>query len=264
MINNKHVANGLSFWFSTPNSGVADRSVVHLPGLPNNPFPIPGITEFVAEHANIIQPQYYGTYDSRGDFVPEESHKIVADLTKFAGQKFKTARKQVEQVFPNSLQVLSCHSFGTFVGMQYLLHTPPEHLPKAAFFFAPMLSYGSDADQAGIELDLELQADFVTNCFPGTFRLPSTQHLAQFFKKDFQPKRAEDNGAKVRCYFIYGGSDPMLNLTKSMDFNSKFLKVTESLHMVEQIAVPTAGHDVASMLNDEVKTMLREELTNGQ
>jgi len=64
--------------WTTPNIDY-EKVAIHLPGLPNKPTPIPGITQFLVNNGYaVLQPHYPGTYDSGGGFNPYKAHECIA------------------------------------------------------------------------------------------------------------------------------------------------------------------------------------------
>ena len=131
--------NGVMCNYSLNQDSKSKGIAIHLPGLPNLPIPIPGITQFLVELGyEVIQPHYIGTYDSAGYFEPLQSHFVVDEILNALSQnkEWQDLRNGATISITGTFKVLSCHSFGTFVGVRALLSS--NYTPAHALFFAPM------------------------------------------------------------------------------------------------------------------------------
>jgi len=241
---------------------------IHLPGLPNSPFPIPGITEFLAERFFLLQPHYLGTYDSEGEFDPRSSNSIINFWMEKSGESCRDLASGRMVKIPDSWNVISSHSFGTYVLMSRVFSGSIN--ANLLLFFAPMFSYGDKAKEFGIKLNLADHARFVESAFPLTFRVPHPNLLADFFAAS--PSLEVHGSNKVRrpipVAFVLGEMDPMLDPVVAESRIRQFCEDNRDvIELKEIIKVPTGGHAVDSLMTDDVCRALHgllEECTDAR
>jgi alpha/beta superfamily hydrolase len=229
---------------------------IHLAGLPNNPEPIPGITQFLVEQGlSVLQPHYNGSHDSDGIFDPSLSHQCVEFwLNALDCNKAIDVRSQQKiQISRHDLRILSCHSFGTFVGMNALCSGL---VARKAVFFAPMFSFGSKASDYGLRLNLKAHGKYIAAAYPLTFRTSSASVLPDFYGTSHESK-VVDSPCKTSCFFVAGEEDPGVDSGKCLAGATDFIhQRSERFVLNDAVVAIGANHSVSSMLTDAVKSSL--------
>ena len=238
---------------------------IHLAGLPNSPFPIPGITEYATRRFLLLQPHYFGTYDSDGEFVPGDTDGTLRHWLDQADCAVSDLESGETFDLPNRWSLLSSHSFGTFPLLKTLLETNVS--PSLALFMAPTYAFGSEAQAAGVQIDFERHARFIETAFPHTFRVPTPGTIASFFEQESQFATSYDSteSNRVPCVFIAGAEDPLVDAQKALSYAEGLCeRFSDRLEFRDGIVTNGAGHDVAGLLDPralkKIDKVLKKEI----
>lgn len=245
----------IGVWSTQENS---TKVAIHLAGLPNAPNPIPGITEFLLDCGfSILQPHYPGSYDSGGTFDPYGAYRCVFEWADGLSNGTVVDIKSGETVGPADVDLLSCHSYGTFTGMTALRRG---FSPRFAVFFTTSFAYGKAGYAFGQIGDRSEDARWVVEGFPLTFRPQSPSIIEEFYIVNSAADLAVDPCESfTSCFVVTPGSDPGLDAQRSLEGAKAFIEGhPERFILGGSMVAEGAGHAVKSMLTASVKASLRE------
>ncbi|MEO1523379.1 MAG: hypothetical protein AAFU78_21745 [Cyanobacteria bacterium J06633_2] len=244
--------------WSTP-EGIAKATAIHLPGLPNSPMPIPGITEFlIGLGYEVLQPHYPGTYDSAGAFNPYNSFECVSFWAN--GLRDGTIEKlaNLQNLEANrTVALLSCHSFGSYTGMKALRNG---FEVEKAIFFGTSFCYGPEGERFGIRGDKTEHSRFVERAFPKTFGVSEDGIIEEFFMRHSHDSLAGfAKRTSTDCVAVVPNADPTIDPAASkVGVTSFFDDHPTAILLHDFLVADKAGHAVASMLTDDVKRRLTD------
>lgn len=234
----------------TPNTEF-DKIAIHLPGLPNKPTPIPGITEFlIGQGYAVLQPHYSGTYDSGGKFDPYIAYECIDFWKKTIenGQLYDV--KEASEInAPKSLALLSCHSFGTYAGMTALRKGLV--VPKV-IFFCTSFAYGEKGKEFGQVGDKTKHSRYVRDAYSLTFRTTEPDIIEEFFtihsKGDLEVKSVD---GITQCFIVSPGADPTGNPIISQKGSRDFIESHPNrFKIIGSMIAKNSGHGVHEMVKD--------------
>lgn len=236
---------------------------LHLTGIPTIPRPIAGITEFLLDLGfHVLQPQYPGTFDSAGEFLPHNASDIVFTWSQLLESGSLPLSSHATLPVEPKLGLLSSHSFGTYVAIDALLRGARSHY---ALFFAPMFEFGRKASEVGLRIDLQEHSRQFPESLPLTFRTPTTRTVEEFFvgSSVFIPSPEEAVRPKVpaRSIAVLGLDDPSLDSRRNVKYLRGFAtEYSDSLRIETIFLVEGGKHDVESLLPGAVRTAIESML----
>jgi hypothetical protein len=241
--------------------------LVHLPGLPNRPDPIPGITELaVGLGYTVIQPHYQGMFDSAGFFEPSRVHCSLGDFLQSAalGLEVELLNEKATLILQLEPKVrVSCHSYGTYVGIN-LIKT--FDIDFRMLFFAPVFELGGKEKDFGGKVDLGKHATFVERAFPRTVRLRNEGDLVNALTNQAVAAVDWDQGIGfvADCLFVAGSNDPTMDVEINRGEVARYCVAhSDRMNLVSYLIADGGGHDVFSMLTPLVKNSVAEFLKHG-
>ncbi|MEV5721548.1 hypothetical protein AB0L41_47485 [Amycolatopsis mediterranei] len=237
------------------------KVAIHLAGLPNTPLPVPGITEFLTGQGYaLLQPHYPGTHDSAGVFDPYATHVIVpAWMSALERGLVIDLGKSEKLEAKEDVSLLSSHSYGTYVGMRALREGA---MVDKAVFFCTSFAYGKLGRQFGQIDDKSSSARYVRDAFPLTFRTERQDAIEEFYVEhshdDLHMAPAE---GVTDCFVVSPGADETSDPKVSQSGALNFLRShAERFSVGGNLIAEGAGHAVASMLNEQVRSELAKWL----
>ena len=248
----------------SPSDTGEQKIAIHLPGLPNLPTPIPGITQLLARAGfNVLQPHYPGTYESEGQFDPYETYRCVAHWISHleSGDVVDLKRESLLGIKAGP-DLLSCHSFGSYVGFKALRQ---EVHVKKAMFFGTSFRYGIDGQQYGVRGDKTEHSRFLERAYAKCFRSSQKGIIEEFFVRNSKELFEFENSSAsmVRCLAVAPDSDPTIDYAASEDGVKGIFESYPNLFSLDRFLVARgAGHSVASMLTPEVSKSILEWLND--
>lgn len=227
---------------------------LHLPGLPNIPTPIAGITEFLVSRGfAVLQPHYPGTHDSNGVFDPYQTYRCV-DIWSNAMKSGEIVDLRKGERLPaqKRLTLLSSHSFGTYVGMKALRSG---FQVERALFFAPIFGFGRFAKAFGLKTDLAKHAKYIRDAYRETFR-PATSDVIEKFYLDFDGDNypaCSNDLTHTNCIAVVGQNDAVVDPDVNRRGTARFFAQHERrFTFAGALVAENADHSVQDMLTPDV------------
>lgn len=237
-----------------------DRTAVVLPGVPYETSQDPLTPLLLSSGFGVIQPQYIGTFDSKGELSPDSCIETVFQIRNVIAQHETLYDLRGERSFRigHSMDLLTGHSFGSFVAMGSILRGIGA---DRSLLLSPMFEFGIDRERAGIRLDMERHVRHIAAALPLTFRLKSERLWRKFFisERRFHPEpRKTSCQHRTKLLVIAGDDDPSLEVTASRRYVTDFVaRYSTCLELTTFVTVSNGTHDTKSLLTPEVEAQVR-------
>lgn len=219
---------------------------INIPGLPGRMHATPIVPTLLEAGYDVLQLQYYGTYDSEGAFDPRRAHQTIIDAVEAlrSGEvvEFGTNTQVVGDRPP---RLLVAHSFGTYVALRALMAGAQF---EKVLLFSPMLRLGRWSAVDGLELDLHAHVARIAEVLPLTHRIVSAEDLRRFFIEDEWIPSAPVGTPRFGLFV--GTEDPSLNDQVALDAAKATLQEVYGDQSLDVLAhsIRGAGHGVDSMV----------------
>jgi hypothetical protein len=256
-------AEGLGGAFFAPAREEAPVAV-NLPGLPARIHATPIVPTLLELGYAVVQPQYFGTYDSEGDLVPESAYRTVRVLLELLERGGLVDGWSHEPLLPPGRRVplLVAHSFGTYVAMCALVDGLDF---ERVALFSPMPRFGRHSREDGLILDLDRHAQRIASVYPLTHRARGSDSLKRFFldADDTWPtRRRPESGPSPTVGVFVGADDPGIDAGRAM---AATRSLAESLLGVGCVSVdkviPHGQHGVDTLLAHDTAGVIRRFLS---
>lgn len=240
----------------------SNKLALLCPGLPYVPGEEHVTTLLLNLGFDVIQIQYFGTYDSDGSFDPKSAIASVISAidTCLSGTIFDP-KSGSSVALKRQVDLMVGHSFGSYVALSALnndIHVP------VVLVAAPYFCFGALRSTIGAGADLSRHASYMHEAMPFTLRMTSVTEWDRFFISDkdriaINPRKLS-NISSTRIVSVVGADDSSFDkhkLKNYVDSLSNTAKEAQSPIQVEPlIVVPNAGHG----LKDTITMSLLESI----
>lgn len=220
-------------------------------GLPSRNSVSPIVSQLANCNFSVIQPQYFGTYDSTGKLSPEGCVQSVFITQRIVSSgTIEDLQTQSLVDIPTSLDVVIGHCAGTCFAFDAVLRGLDV---KLLVLLAPMLDFGIHCGEAGISVDFDSYVRYLASAFPRTHRMDQ-RIWRNFFLYDNSihptPNHCSPRPTYVKTLAVVGENDPTLDIEKCKLYTHKILeKYREFVYLVDFIVLPDIDHSEKTMLS---------------
>lgn len=226
-----------------------DRVAVFLYGFPAFPGPNPGIEALLAAGYIVIQPHYWGTYDSEGLFSGETMVSTSAALCALVARGYLTQSKG-ETRFPLSPRITLCvgHSFGAAAAIRSVRDMPDL---TTLVLLSPTAHYSTSQPDFGVREDGPSHLSYVRSSHPHTYRLADDSEWEILKGQDPIPNSPYPN-ALERSILVFGELDTYFDIPQAVQAMPGLVTAYcgDGLK-VETRVIPGRGHPVSELVGSD-------------
>lgn len=186
---------------------------IYVYGFPGSTGPNPLTRFFTVRGVTMVQPHYFGTYDSAGLFSPGSaitSIDQVADVLSRGGTEDVKAHAPLD--LPRNVTTLVGHSFGAFAALRAAKHISTLN---TLILMGPAITFGKGTLGCGVHEDGEWQVSYVRRSRPYTYRLSSDDEWFAMYRGDHNPpKDPEETSRLARVVGLVGSQDKYFELVE--------------------------------------------------
>ena len=214
------------------------------------------LTEYLVEKGyTVLQPHYYGTYDSIGEFTPASAVTTVEAINRII-KKGEVINLKTEKTIsiPNRITICIGYSFGAYV----LKHSRGFFNDlETILLFSPIMSNNENNDTFWTSEDGLDNLNYVIRTRPFTYRIKNNESWLESYVKDpnIEPTSMIDSVKSV--LWVYGSKDdeiiPSLIYEKYKVITQKYLGKSAKSTL---ICVDNGEHKIATLLTIAVKEYL--------
>lgn len=257
--------NGFASMYFAENRDRMDKIALNLTGIPTTTTPTPAVPFLVSMGYSVFQPQYIGSFDSAGEFAPENTIRSVFEAAEQIGEGVVfDLRDEVTIKIASKADLLVAHSFGTYSGIGAIIRG---FRPKLAIMFSPMFEFGSKKERVGLKLDLERHARYISAALPLTFRTKDPNILHEFFveQSHFHPDPdliSSKEEKLTRVLAIVGSEDPSIDPQINEYYVRTFIEeYSDAMHLDDYLVAQGAGHSVEQLLASPIRDQIEHFIT---
>lgn len=234
------------------------RTAAYFTGLPSRNS-IAVTTKLIMETGvGVIQPQYYGTYDSKGTLTPDSCVNTIFDVDALSRKKFLV---DLHRGFTFQIGAGIDVLIGRCAGSCFVLNAIIRGLrPRIAILISPICEFGIKRHDAGIKGDFDSYVEYIANAFPLTHRMnPDVWRHFFLYAKEFHPPPSQSPHSDVitQVIAVAGEHDPVMDVEKNEAFTRDFIsKYSHAMSLREFIVVPDADHSEESLLCPDTMQVL--------
>lgn len=250
----------LAFW---PDGHTFERTALFLDGMPYVPVLAP-LSEFLVERGyGVIQPQYFGSFDSEGLLTPDAAVRTVFSVERqLHTQPWYDFRNEREFRPAPEIDVAAAHSYGTNVLFSALLGG---FRPRVMILQSPFFLFGAGGETAGQRADFSGHVRQMVSALPLTFRFDSEETWTQFFVNGVQAhppaERVEASERKTKLICVVGDKDADIDAARSREFVEHAARVyRHAFELAEYVVVPGAGHSQSALNTPDILSLVASYL----
>jgi hypothetical protein len=237
------------------NAEINEKSCIYFYGFPatigNNSL----THELVKRNITVLQPHYPGTYDSDGDFTPQNSIEMVNSISQtISKNEFVDVKKNKNVCLPK-IKYAVADSFGCFIALKSLVFLP--NLEKL-ILFSPAITYGlTDTPSGFIESGPDF-LNYVRRSRPFTYRLGSIDSWLEFYSGKLNYKLHDIKNSNLKEVIgVVGKNDASFDMdVLKLNFSKIVINNTNSSVSTRLIFVNNGKHSINSLINDDVDAEL--------
>jgi len=223
---------------------------VYLYGLPSFPASNPVTVALVAAGFIAIQPHYFGTYDSEGEFSPTSMVATLEAVGRSVLQgRLIQAKDGTPFEIPRTVSVCVGHSFGCAAALRGFHKLPGV---TTLVLLAPAAHYGQGEEDYGVR-DVGLDdLEYVRTSHPHTYRLaPASEWAEILMGKDPLPTAPQPSSLR-NVWAVIGDEDTYFDLPVAKERMPRLLEAYCGSQTARQLVVlPGCGHPVAELLSND-------------
>lgn len=198
----------------------------------------------------VLQPHYYGTYDSKGDFTPETAFKTVESIVNIARKSLvKNLKNNSMMHIPPNISLCIGYSFGAFVlrhSMDYLMDV------DKVILVSPVMSNNPNNELCWANENALEHLQYVMRTRPYTYRITNIDAwMRQYVNDEKREKTSRDNNVR-KVFWLYGKDDEAI---VSRKIDDSYIFATQNFigkyADAKIVAVENGGHGINTLINEE-------------
>ena len=238
------------------------RTAAYFTGIPSRNSTAVTTKLIIEAGIGVIQPQYYGTYDSEGELTPDNCVNTIFDVDTLSRQE---SLADLNRGFTFKVGVGIDVLIGHCAGSCFVLDAIIRGLqPRIAILLSPMCEFGVKRYDAGIQCDFESYVEYIANAFPLTHRMkPNVWRNFFLYEKEFHPLPSQSSQRDIvtQVIAVAGERDPVMNVKQCEIFTRNFIsRYSYAMSLREFIVVPNASHSEESLLCPKTMHVLEHYL----
>lgn len=213
------------------------------------------LTDMLVEMGyTVLQPQYFGTYDSKGDFTPDSAFYTVKKVENIVSKSLvKNLKDNTIYKLPNIISVCIGYSFGAYVMRNTITYLKDL---KKVILVSPVMSNNIRNSLCWVNEDGLTHLNYVLKTRPLTYRIAN--------KEDWMVKYVNDKifenipSDKIEAVlWLYGRNDPAMDEVKLKD---KYIMATRkclasNAHVII-CAIDEGDHSINSLITEQSKNII--------
>lgn len=235
------------------------KVIIFLPGLPSFLGKNDVTKNLVNTEYVVFQPYYSGSFDSLGDFSPQNCIKDIDIFIKMASQK-----KHKELYFDKELTINTREIilFGTSYGSSIAVFGCNDNRVSKIVLFSPVLTYEQEKiNNLGVNLDFEAQMEALNNLlrrgYPNTYRIKDKSSMRKSLlgsDKDFNPIDYLATKIDKPVFILHGENDSI-----PFELSKRLLEdANVNDNLCELVVIKNAGHSISYFSEDKtIKKLLK-------
>lgn len=231
--------------------------------MPYVPAISPLSNYLVSKDYGVIQPQYYGSFDSEGYLTPKRAVSTIFEIEKQLKKRpWRNYRNDKDFVPPPTVDLAAAHSYGTNLLYSALLMG---FRPRLMILQSPFFLFGANGMQAGQRADFTTHVQQMANALPLTFRFDRERTWMNFFVRSPQihppTRKVPSSRQRTKLICVVGSNDGDIDAGASRAYIEQAANTyKQAFELIAYIVVPGAGHDQATLMSAEFMRIVEPHL----